>query len=641
MLPPAVRQRRLTRARARALPVSAGTGVTRRTLTALAALGACADLAPARPAASASARLAMAVRTATAADAGLLAQAPVTALRAVLASGGTPVVDTTVAVPAGTREVALTLGVPAALVVGDSAVLTATLELRDGAATLFRGSGPAVAYAPRLARTGVADVAVRYVGPATLAVVAGDAQDGTAGERLRAPVLLRVRGAGDWPLPGARLRVTVTEGGGTLGSDSVLVTDSAGTARLAAWTLGEDFGANAVAVRLLPDSGQPAAPAPVVVRARGVAPATSFAALHANYGVACGLTPSGVAFCWGTTPQNGGLWALGQTSPPERRLLPTRIPADSPFVAISAGALHTCGLTAAGTVLCAGSGGSGALGTGDLANRPTFVPIAQPPGVRFVRIEAGGTQTCALAADGQAWCWGNGLRVGDGTTTGTPVAAPVRVRQPAGVRLTQLSARGLVTCGRDEGGDVYCWGLNTGGAIGNGEAQRNALVPERVLAPAGVRFAGVSAGNPSSCAWTAGGDAYCWGQNTQGEVGVGDTLPRLVPTRVAAPAGLAFRWLRTNLGTTCGLATDGALHCWGQTLIGTNNNLFTDLARVTRPARVALPAGLTVADVAIGSFRTCVLSTRNRAWCWGVPPLGDGSADRFSLTPVLVPLPTP
>ena len=89
-----------------------------------------------------------------------------------------------------------------------------------------------------------------------------------------------------------------------------------------------------------------------------------------------------------------------------------------PLLNVSAGSIHTCGLTAVGAVYCWGANG-GALGDGTTTERHTQVSVAMPAGVTFTNVSAGGGHTCGLTPPRAPYCWGSNAegQVGDGTTT--------------------------------------------------------------------------------------------------------------------------------------------------------------------------------------------------------------------------------
>jgi alpha-tubulin suppressor-like RCC1 family protein len=166
-----------------------------------------------------------------------------------------------------------------------------------------------------------------------------------------------------------------------------------------------------------------------------------------------------VVLCWGSN-QNG---RIGDATTADR-LEPTSVSNPNTFSAVAAGGSHTCALTTAGVALCWGLGSSGQLGTGT-ATAQQIVPVPVAGSTVFAKLAAGSLHTCALEADGTAYCWGsNGSgRLGDGTTTSR--SAPVAVA--GGAKFTVIAAGTEHTCGRSTAGSAICWGRNQEGQLGD------------------------------------------------------------------------------------------------------------------------------------------------------------------------------
>lgn len=160
-------------------------------------------------------------------------------------------------------------------------------------------------------------------------------------------------------------------------------------------------------------------------------------------------------------------------------------------------------------------------GVGSLLTAPALALAVTSPVT--VAISAGGEHSCAIES-GHAYCWGgNGYgQFGDGFTTpysGPSVAADTGA--VAGKHLVRISAGYKFTCALDRRGAAYCWGQNAGGQLGNG-GSRDEHVPVAVDTSgvlAGKRLAPITAGTSFACALDKPGAAYCWGDNTAGELG--------------------------------------------------------------------------------------------------------------------------
>ena len=151
-------------------------------------------------------------------------------------------------------------------------------------------------------------------------------------------------------------------------------------------------------------------------------------------------------------------------------------------------------------------------------------------GLNFVALSAGYSHACGLTRDGAAYCWGsNGSgELGNGTTQES--TSPIAVS--GGLTFAAITAGQGATCGVTTGGAAYCWGYNGYGQLGNAAAPlTNAPNPTPLLVSGGLTFATVSTGYLHTCGVTPQGAAYCWGDNSEGELGDGSTAihPTSVP----------------------------------------------------------------------------------------------------------------
>src|SRR6266404_8115973 len=207
------------------------------------------------------------------------------------------------------------------------------------------------------------------------------------------------------------------------------------------------------------------------------------------------------------------------------------------FRQVSAGGLHTCGVTSDDLAYCWGYNNYGQLGVGTtdgpelcLSLGCSTRPVAVLGGLRFRQVSAGEDHTCGITTDYRAYCWGlNGGSLGDGTmlsrSTPVPVAGQLSFRQ--------VSAGDVHTCAVATDNRAYCWGYNGSGQLGNGTQSFDPpLTPVAVVGQ--LQFRQVSPGGEHTCAVTTDDRAFCWGSNRYGQLGDSTEIsPRLRPTRVA------------------------------------------------------------------------------------------------------------
>jgi alpha-tubulin suppressor-like RCC1 family protein len=263
---------------------------------------------------------------------------------------------------------------------------------------------------------------------------------------------------------------------------------------------------------------------------------------------------------------------------------------------------------------------AGQLGTafvvaavGDLADS-----VAVDVRVVFRSVSAGATHTCAVSAAGNAYCWGQNRegRLGDGTKVTR--SAPIRVASDH--RFFELSAGRQFTCGRTDRG-AHCWGSNRSGQLGSAD-KHDAVVPVPVIRGQGL--ASVSAYAIHACAVALElGIAYCWGADWSGQLGNGDDDWHLGPHPVAG--GLRFRTLAAGWLFACGITTDDVIWCWGGNDAGQLGSADDGddcqflsgqpLPCATTPT--AMPAARTYSSITAGSIHACALTPAGRAYCWG------------------------
>ena len=268
----------------------------------------------------------------------------------------------------------------------------------------------------------------------------------------------------------------------------------------------------------------------------------------------CGLTADGAAYCWGANV-NGEL-GNGDTT---ASTTPVAVAGGLTFKAVSAGVYHTCGLTTTGAIYCWGNNHDGELGNGT-TSYVNSSPIRISGDSSFIAVGAGYEHSCGLTTSGAAYCWGYNahgeLGTGDSTTSTVPV--PVT----GGVSFAALSVGYFHACGLTHDGAAYSWGGNFEGELGNGTTQQSTTP---VAVSGGLTFASISAGQWATCGVTPGGAAYCWGFNGFGQLGNAAASLTLAPNRTPLPVsgGLAFATVSTGYYHTCGVTTQGAAYCWG------------------------------------------------------------------------------
>jgi alpha-tubulin suppressor-like RCC1 family protein len=336
----------------------------------------------------------------------------------------------------------------------------------------------------------------------------------------------------------------------------------------------------------------------------------------------CAITAAGGAYCWGW----GRVGQLGNgdtaSSP-----IPVRVAGGHHFVAVTAGRYHTCGLTADSSAYCWGVNTLGQIGTDSLGESCagtkdpnkrfacSWHPRLVAGGRRFAAISAGAMHTCGVAANGEASCWGSN---GGGTlgSESAPAVANVPIPVAGGLRLAALGAGLNHSCGVTVDGRVYCWGDNEDNQLGN-NAMKESKSPVAVAAT--VTFRAVTAGGEHTCGITVDSVAYCWGKSEHGRLGIGENMYESMRGKkhqsspAAVEGRLAFQSLSAGGAHTCGVATDGRAYCWGDNLDGRAG--IGKGGWATKPD--AVDGDLRYTVISAGDYHSCAITTDGAAYCWG------------------------
>src|ERR1700722_7773807 len=225
--------------------------------------------------------------------------------------------------------------------------------------------------------------------------------------------------------------------------------------------------------------------------------------------------------------------------------------------------------TAAGTryVEAWGSNINGQLGNGSTVNAGLPVKVHLPAGTRVTQLRAGCEFTLALTSAGQVLAWGgnNEGELGNGSNTATPL--PVKVRLPAGTRITAIRAGCRHGLALTAAGQVLAWGSDTNGQLGNGTST-DTNTPVRVRLPHGTRVTAISAGETFSLARTASGKVLAWGSNFEGELGNGSTADSDIPVRVRLPGTSKVTSLAAGAFFAVAGTSGGRVYSWGANNLG-------------------------------------------------------------------------
>ncbi len=281
---------------------------------------------------------------------------------------------------------------------------------------------------------------------------------------------------------------------------------------------------------------------PVAVDTTGVMEGAVLVSISVSQDQSCAISDSGHAYCWGAN-YYGQLGNNSTTNSPVPVAVNTNGALQGKTIkAIDAGLWYTCAIASDNQAYCWGNNGSGQFGDNSIANSSAPVAVDTTgvlQGKTVLSLSAGSSSTCAIASDNQAYCWGNNNtgKLGDNTTFSSTV--PVAVNKTgvlAGKTVKSISTGYGNACVIASDDQAYCWGRNDNNQLGN-NSTANSLVPVAIDTSGALRgktVQAISVGLDHACVIASDDQVYCWGDNNAGQLGNG------MSTGQAAPAAIGY-----------------------------------------------------------------------------------------------------
>ncbi len=277
-------------------------------------------------------------------------------------------------------------------------------------------------------------------------------------------------------------------------------------------------------------------------------------------------------------------------------------------------------------------------------------------------IAAGYAHSCALEPSGRVYCWGMNQYGQLGNNTTRDSLTPVQVLGEGGSgtlgNITAIASGNSHSCALNTLGHVYCWGRNDKGQLGDNRGRSRQ--PVRVVGAGGTGFldniTAISVGREHSCALNKSGNVYCWGTNTTGQLGNMFNLDRPYPWLVYVGRGPGpgecisgpFQGnepplndiiaISANGDRSCALSRDGHVYCWGHaTRMG--DGPWDNFS----PVQVVGVGGdgtlNNITAISVGAHHSCALNAMGHVYCWGEGTsgqLGDNTNTCTAYSPVQV-----
>ena len=250
--------------------------------------------------------------------------------------------------------------------------------------------------------------------------------------------------------------------------------------------------------------------------------------------------------------------------------------------------------------------------------------------VVWTELAGGEFHTMGLKNDGTLWAWGNNANGELGTGNYISKTTPTQVG--TATSWSKVAVGSGYTIALKNNGTLWAWGDNAEGQIGLGSSITGANTPTQV--GSATDWASIAAGGHShSVAQTTTGDLYGWGDNSVGQLGLGDTTTRYTPTAVITDSSVSS--IACGYNHTVAAKSDGSVWAWGDNSVGQLG--LGDYISKTTPALVT-STGFSGAELGAGYGHTVAKKADGTLWTWGNNAEGElGLGDTLTrTTPTLI-----
>ena len=361
-------------------------------------------------------------------------------------------------------------------------------------------------------------------------------------------------------------------------------------------------------------------------------------------GFSVGVASDGNVYAWGANDygqlgQDPDKMAMQKT--PTRVPLPDGVASGFTYTQVAAGDAHVVAIGSDQIVYAWGLNDQGQLGNGsqDRNTHPSPMPVKGADGQPFkaVQISAGAGDSAAVSPDGRVYTWGSEIYA---NYSSSPRLTPTLAKDPTGssqgLHAVQVSVNWSFIMALDADGNVYTWGYNNYGQLGNGTATGDdsdtyaadpARVPDPKDASKAFKATQISAGGSHALAVGQDGTLWAWGCDADAQLGDGGYEDQSTPMQVRNPKdssqGFKVAWVsagvnQTIVGDEDGTAWAWGINNWGQLGINSTNETQDTPTQMSPPAGQDNPArGFTPAKVSAGGIHGLAIGQDGNAYSWG------------------------
>jgi alpha-tubulin suppressor-like RCC1 family protein len=321
---------------------------------------------------------------------------------------------------------------------------------------------------------------------------------------------------------------------------------------------------------------------------------------------------------------------------------------------MTAGSAHSCYMLDNGSVKCWGSNTYGQLGLGNTTNQgvnssemgDNLDAVDLGSGIKATAIAAGGNHTCAILDNESIKCWGYNasgqLGLGDinnrGDNSSRMGDSLPAVDLGSGITAKAIAAGGNHTCAILDNESIKCWGKNASGQLGIGDTNNrgdgsNPMGDSLPVVDLGSERTAkvIVAGGSHTCTILDDSSIKCWGENDQGQLGLGNTTDSLNASVVDMGSGITAKAITAGESHTCAILNNSAIKCWGRAnegqmgLFKWNINIGSgsnQMGTTGQDDLTKIGTGRTAVAIAAGKNHNCAILDNSSIKCWGANTSG-------------------
>ena len=159
---------------------------------------------------------------------------------------------------------------------------------------------------------------------------------------------------------------------------------------------------------------------------------------------------------------------------------------------------------------------------------------------------------------------------------------------------------------------MWSWGNNTSGQLGNNSTTKGTN-PQKIQIENNTKFKAIAAGEKFSLALDTDGNVWTWGENTSGQLGNNSTTNSRIPQKIQIENNVKIKAISAGREHVLALDTNGNMWSWGKNNNGQLGNNSTTNSLVPQK----IQSEVKFKDISTGSYHNMALDEKNNIWTWG------------------------